>query len=379
MKNIYPKKIKVLQLGSPLGLYGAERWILALIRHLDTINVESFVASIKDEPHLKVQLCIEAEKLGFPLKIIESYGKFNLLAVSHLRKFIIENEINILHTHHYKTDIIGLFATLATSCKIVSTPHGWTKRPDLKLWVYELFDRLIFSFFDAIAPLSENLCKSLSVIPTIKNKLHYIRNGVDINEIEDVKEIANEIESLKSEGYFVIGYIGRLIPGKGLDILLKAVAKYSEPHWIVVIIGEGELLSELKSMVQEFNISKQVIFLGFRPNRLAYLKGFDTFVLPSRSEGIPRCLMEAMVAGIPVVASDIPGCRDLVDGKTTGLLFRLDKPKQLAYSIKRISSDPILRESLCRNAREFILLHFSAARMANEYEKLYFKLYKSQM
>lgn len=373
------QKIKVLQLGNAGEPYGSERWILAFIKYLNTTRVESWVASIRDDPSLKASVCLEAEKLGFPIKIFECYGKFNFRAVRQLRKFILKNDIDIIHAHHYKTDIIGLLATRGTSCKIVSTPHGWTKQPGLKLWVYEIFDRLIFPFFDAIAPLSENLYKSLSSIPGIKNKLYYIKNGVDINEIDNVKEGANEMYSLKRDGAFIVGYIGRLVSGKGLDILLNAVAKYGEPHWIVAIIGEGELLSELKAMARRLNISSQVKFFGFRPDRLSFLKGFDIFVLPSRSEGIPRCLMEAMAAGVPVVASDIPGCRHLIDGKTTGLLFRLDEPKQMADSIKRISSDPILRESLSRDGRKLIQYHFSAARMAKEYEELFFRLYKSKM
>ncbi len=373
------KSIKVLQLGSPTGFYGAERWILALIKQLDSVKIESWVASVRDDPHLKVPLCIEAEKLGFSTKIFDVFGKFNIYAVHKLRKFIITNGINILHTHHYKTDIIGYLATRGTSCKIVSTPHGWTKQPDFKLWIYEIVDRFFFPLFDAIAPLSDSLYKSLSIIPGMKNKLHLIKNGVDIDEIKGVDYIHSEISSLKLAGKYVIGYIGRIVPGKGLDILLDAVSKYGERNWVIVILGDGETQADLKSMAHRLNIVDQVRFLGFRPDRLAYLKGFDAFVLPSRSEGIPRCLMEAMVAGIPIVASDIPGCRNLIDGKTTGLLFQLDEPKQLADSLKRLNSDHILRERLCINANKFVQSQFSSTRMAKEYEELFFKLNKKQI
>ena len=163
----------------------------------------------------------------------------------------------------------------------------------------------------------------------------------------------------------------------GLDVLLNAVAKYSEPHWQVAIIGQGEQLPELKSMVHRLDIIRQVKFFGFRLDRLAFLKGFDIFVLPSRSEGIPRCLMEAMAAGVPVVASDIPGCRYLVDGKITGLLVQPDQPKQLADAIKRVASDPMLRYRLRRSGRDFIHHRFSAARMAEEYEELFFSLHRN--
>lgn len=366
------KKVKVLQLGSPTGLYGAERWILALIKHLDPTKIESWVASIRDEPHLKVPLCIEAQKLGVRTHIFNCYGKINFSAIQQIKEFIRQNGIDIIHTHGYKADLIGYFATRGTSCKIVSTPHGWTRSRDLKLKIYANLDRMIFPLLDAVAPLSDELDRQLRRIPGLKSKLHLIRNGVNIDEIKDVGHIAKEISAFKSNGEVVIGYIGRLTPGKGLDILLNAVKEYGEPNWRVAIVGDGEQCAELQSMVTDLDIGNRVTFFGFRPDRLAFLKGFDVFVLPSRSEGIPRCLMEAMIAGVAVVASDIPGCRYLVDGKTTGLLFQSDR--ELAESIKRLISDPLLRESLSRSGQEFIQQRFSAARMAKQYEELFFTL-----
>lgn len=364
-------KIKVMQLGSPTGLYGAERWILALIRHLDPAKVESVVAAVRDEPNLEAPLCVEAEKMGIRTHVFECFGKVNLTAVRLVRKFILKNKMDIVHTHGYKTDLIALFATMGTACKTVSTPHGWTKQPDLKLRVYEIVNRMIFPFLDVVAPLSEEINRPLCRIPGLRGKLRFIRNGVDMDEILNTDGIVDEISELKRDGGFVIGYIGRLTPGKGLDILLKAVKEHADGNWRVAIVGDGEQSVELQQMAQSMGIADRVMFFGFRPDRLAFLKGFDVFVLPSRSEGIPRCLMEAMTAGVPVVASDIPGCRYLVDGTTTGLLFPPDNPRELAESIKKLSSDPALYQSLSIAGREFIHMRFSAARMADEYEELF--------
>ena len=79
----------------------------------------------------------------------------------------------------------------------------------------------------------------------------------------------------------------------------------------------GEQKAELQALARELGIENQVHFLGFRTDRLSLLKGFDVFVLPSTLEGIPRCLMEAMTAGIPIIASDIPGCNDLIKHEKT--------------------------------------------------------------
>jgi len=371
------KKIKVLQLGSSSGLYGAERWILSLIKYLDATKIESHVGSIRDQTDIEVPLCIEASKLGFPAHIIDSNEKFGLAAVRNLKNQIDEQQIDILHSHGYKTDIVGRLATIGTPCKNLSTPHGWTQQPGLKLWLYELLDRAVFPFFDVVAPLSEGILKPLCRIPGLKSKLHFIRNGVDIDEIDNQNEISDEIRSLIKKRAFVIGYIGRLTAGKGLDILLNTFAEYAEPHWEIAIIGEGDQSTELKTIVEKLKILNRVHFYGFRPDRLSFLKGFDVFVLPSRSEGIPRCLMEAMSAEIPVVASDIPGCRYLIDGKTTGLLFEMDNKKDLAKSIKVLDSDQEIRKKIMKVGKKFIQTNYSVDRMAKQYEELYFRMLRS--
>ena len=365
------KRIRVMQLGSPTGLYGAERWILALIKHLDPVEIESSVAVVKDSPTLEAPLCREAEKMGFRSHVIEARGRVNFSAVQQLRKYIRQNRIQILHTHGYKTDLIGLLSTWGTGCKIVSTPHGWSKQANFKLMCYEMLDRCAFPFFDSVAPLSDELFENLRGIPRLNGKLRLIRNAVDTSEIEHTKEVADDLVKLKNEGNFILGYVGQLIPRKGLDILFEAVSRLSFENWRLAIIGEGESRASLERQAKDLRVSDKVCFFGFKEDRIAFLRGFDLFVLPSRLEGIPRCVMEAMAAGVPTVASDIPGCRDLVVHGETGMLFHVDSPEILADCIETIASDETIRRSLARRGRELINSWYSAARMAAEYTELY--------
>lgn len=369
--------LKVLQLGSASGLYGAERWILSLIKYFDKDKVESLVGAIVDGLSDEAPLCQESRKLGFESVEVKSGGRYSLNAVLNLRKAIKEKNIDIVHSHGYKTDLLALLASIGLDCKIVSTPHGWTQDPDFKLKLYEMMDRMIFPFFDSVVPLSEGLMDSLAHVPNLKNKLTLITNGVDIGEIEELEEIAPEVSKLKQDGYFVIGYIGRLVHGKGLDTFISGLSKLTDVKWKVVIIGEGEQESELRQIVKEKGLEHDVLFMGFRSDRLSFLKGFDLFVLPSRSEGIPRCIMEAMAAEVPVVVSNIPGCRTLVDGKTTGSLFEVDDAQGLADEIKKILLDPSIGDMYRREGKRFLLEHYSAKRMAKEYEELFGKLMSS--
>jgi len=364
--------INVLQLGGPAGLYGAERWILALIRNLNPKKIKSIVSVIKDDPNLPVALCKKAEKMGFETKIFTAYGKCNFSAVEQLRQYILKNDIHIIHTHQYKQDLIGLLAVRGTKCKIISTPHGWSRDAGFKLQCYEALDRLIFPFFDAVVPLSPDLYNPLKHIPFLKKKLHLIQNGVDTAEIEECTSVASELVEWKSQGYFVIGYIGQLIHRKGIDILFNAVAMLDKGiKWKMALIGDGEQKSYLEQLAKDLKIYHNVNFFGFKNNRLKFLNGFDVFVLPSRLEGIPRCLMEALAAQKIVVTSDIPGSRELIQNGKTGYSFTLEEAQNLSVKIMYVMDNSKEAHELAINGKEKIFREYSAKRMAMEYERLF--------
>lgn len=365
------KKLRVLQLGSPTGLYGAERWILALIKHLDSSKVESIVSVIKDDDKQDAPLCQEAEKLGFKTYLFEGHGKVNFKVIQQMHRFIVQENITILHTHFYKTDIIGYLATRGTNCKIVSTPHGWSKKMDFKLWCYEMLDRLVFPLLDAVVPLSEDLYIPLANVPVLKNKLHFIRNGVDLSEIAETQTISPDLLQQKKVGNFILGYIGQLIPRKGIDTLIKALAAVEDHPWRLFLVGDGPQRQELENLARQQGVLERIHFMGFRQDRLNYLRGFDAFVLPSRLEGIPRCLMEAMAAGVPIIASNIPGCNDLVQDQRTGILFQVDNQAMLTAMIEKMIKSPELRKYFAQNAMEYVESNYSATQMAREYLKMF--------
>jgi glycosyltransferase involved in cell wall biosynthesis len=312
-----------------------------------------------------------AQSRGYASVVIQGHGKVNLAAVRELRRYIIANRIDILHTHFYKADLIGLLAARGTNCLVITTPHGWAVRPSPSLWVYERLTKLCFGFMDAVVPLSTGLLQSLKGTPGLSGKVYLIENAVDLSEAKQDCTLAAELLALRASGKYILGYVGRLDAGKDIETLLRAMAGNQHPDWHAVLVGAGDHGSVLRALVAELGIEDRVTFTGYREDRMAFLKGFDVFVMPSRSEGIPRCLMEAMAAGIPIVASDIPGCRNLVDGSTTGLLFPVGDERALRDRVVELSESPDRRAAIVDVARRFIETKFSCVRMANEYESLY--------
>jgi len=368
------KRIRVLQLGSPNGLYGAERWILALTRHLHHRRIEPVIGVIKDSPGDVPALCEEAARLGMKTHVFESHGRLSRTAVGQLRHFIRDHGINILHTHGYKTDVIGFLAVRGTKCKIVSTPHGWSANAGIKVQIYEALDRLVFRFFDAVAPLSSDLYEGLLRLPGLKRKLRLIRNGVDLSEVDAVAERSPELQAWKSQGSVVVGYIGQLIPRKGLDTLLHAFSNLDIPGKRLCIIGEGPQRLELERLAGRIGEKDRVHFFGFRDDRIALMRCFDVFVLPSRLEGIPRCVLEAMAARVPVIATDIPGCRVLVEDNVTGMLFPVDDHIGLATKLRLLLGNDGLRDSMADAGHRLVRKDYSAETMAERYTELYVEL-----
>jgi glycosyltransferase involved in cell wall biosynthesis len=370
------KTLRVLQMGSPTGMYGAERWIMALVRHLDPQRIESRVGVILDDLLQPAPLVQAAAAAGFGTHVVPAPGRINWAAVRGLREVLVRERIDVLHTHFYKTDLIGLLAVRGTGCRIVTTPHGWSTDAGLALRVYEMVDRAIFPFFDAVAPLSQDLYDGVKGLPGIRLRL--IRNGVDLGEVERTTELAADVGAWREAGDFVVGYVGQLIARKGLDVLLRAFAAADIPGKRLVLVGQGDQRAELEALAATLGIAARTHFLGFRDDRIAVMRGFDVFALPSRLEGIPRCLMESMAAEVPIVASDIPGCRDLVTHDHTGLLHRLDDVDALRTQLERMR-DRELRARHAAEARKLVYERYSARAMAEAYEQLFVEITDSRL
>lgn len=363
--------LKVLQLGTVGPLYGAERWILALIRNLDPVRIESHVAVIADQPGAAAPLLDATRALGFATHSIDAPGRFNWAAVRGLRDLVQRGGFDIVHSHGYKADIITWLALRGTKTKMVSTPHGWSANAGWKLQAYEALGRRAMRRFNAVVPLSDDLYNGLAADQAIASRLHKITNGVDIDEILEPMPVPAELTAFRGEGP-VIGYIGQLIARKDVATLITAFASWNRKDARLVLVGEGPARTELIEQAQALGVDDRVLFTGFRADRLAWLKAFDAFVLPSRLEGIPRCLMEALVAGVPVIASDIPGNRDIVHDGETGLLFPTGDAAALTSALDRAFD----AETAQRAKRGIALIHsrFSAKAMADAYADLFERL-----
>lgn len=363
-------KINVLQFITPTGFYGAERWILALNNNLDPELVRSdLVVTVADGKRPEILNHFnEGECKSFEIQMNE---RFSFRAVNALVDIIKERDIHVIHTHGYKSDILGLLAARKAAIVSMSTPHGFGLPKDIKLKAFIRLGKFALKYFDSVVPLSEQLVGEVKAAGIPENKIKFIRNAVDLKEVEQYR--VNKKVNQDPQRKLRIGYIGQMIPRKKIDHLLEVYNQI----WLknnnieLQLLGDGDSRKEMEAMAKSMPCSESIHFLGFRNDRLALLSQFDLFVMTSSDEGIPRCLMEAIAMEIPVAAYNISGIDQLVMHNETGLLAEFGDKQTLAQYWQKLLDDKSYAAELASNGRRFVNDTYSGLRMATEYTELY--------
>ena len=171
--------MKVAHFISTSGLYGAERWILALLQH---IKVDSLIVCLSTSDKT---LLDEAEKKDIETEMLRIHGNYNVLdGIFKLVSLIKMEKITILHTHGYKSDLIGYFAAKIAGIKVISTPHGWSLYGGLKIKFFEFVDKHFLKFLDLVIPISEGIAKEIKS----KKNIKIVNNFVDLHTIPKAKK-----------------------------------------------------------------------------------------------------------------------------------------------------------------------------------------------
>jgi len=170
----------------------------------------------------------------------------------------------------------------------------------------------------------------------------------------------------------VIGTIARLEAAKGVDLFIQALAEL--PDVTGVIIGTGPDAAALQRAASAVGIADRVVFVGWADDARAWLPTFDVFVLPSRLEALPMSIVEAMLAGVAVVSTDVGGVRELIDDGVSGLIVRPDDAPALAAALRELLGDPNRRGLIAAAGERRASTDFTADAMATRYETLYAEL-----
>jgi len=281
----------------------------------------------------------------------------DLKAAVQLWKVLRRERIQILHTHNPKPGVYGrLVGRLARVPVIVNTIHGlyateddhWAKRAV----VYGL--EAISAWFSdeelAQNPEDIDLLRRLRFYPG--GKLRLLGNGVDLARFEPVTarqgRSAIRAELGVEAGQIVVGMVGRLVEEKGYREFFEAAHLLDRDRYVFVAVGPDDpnKADALDRSIVDRASADGVRFLGMRTDVDRLYGGFDLFALPSYREGFPRAAMEAAASGLPIVASNIRGCRQVVDDGRTGLLIPVADTSALVAAVRRLADDGDLRHRM---------------------------------
>lgn len=378
--------IRSLDIGGSSG--GAERFGLALSRSLNQDGHRVFVCAffkVNSETERAWQARLQEEGIETCFAV-DWAGNENLPQYLHglnsLFRRLRGRKFDIAQAHFPLGSLTAILLKLAgkarAAIRTAHLKHEWnTGRIG---WLLNLvFIRFLFPLgFDAEVGVSQDIVDTLKSLPgtrLFKRSPRLIHNAVSYQASPE-PALAPEMLPRRPGDRLVLS-AGRLTEQKGYPYLLKAIPAIlsAVPGARFYIAGDGELNASLQSMAKELGIQDSVVFMGMRTDLPFLFPQFDLFVLPSLWEGFPTVIMESMVSGVPVIATDIPGTRELIEHGKTGWLVPPRDPESLALAVTNALLHPTERETIAHQAQQAVQQYF-IENICQEYLELYERLLK---
>lgn len=298
----------------------------------------------------------------------------DFLALLDVWRLLRDERPNVLHVTSSKAGGVGALAGRITGVpKIIFTSHGLTVdetwRPIWQRFFIFIGTWITMKLAHRSIMISTQTYKRMRRTVGVRNKVVLIKNGIAPVDFMSREVAQYELELTLPQDHFLIGGIGELHPNKNWSAAITTLA--SLPTYVhLAIIGSGEEYESLVEQSQKLGVADRTHILGYVADADRYLKAFDLFILPSKKEGLPYVLLEAGLAGLPVVASDLAGNRDIIESGIHGFLVE-PTPKMLSTSIEMLLRDEGMRRRLGAALQEKVMNDFSITHMNDETFVLY--------
>ncbi len=358
----YMKQTKVLFLITKSNWGGAQRYVYDLATKLSPEKYAVTVA-LGGEGVLKDKLVTKGIKT---ISLREMKNETSLLRIrtasTELTRVLQETKPDVLHSNSSLAGIAGALAARRARVPVtIFTAHAWAFNEDRSLIQRILIKSihwLTVFLTDKTIAVSHAVQQQMNW-PGVQKKMTVVHNGrpqIDFLERHEARvalaKRAPQLQSFHDETW--TGTIGELHPIKRHNIMIEAVAKLvAEGHQLRhCIIGDGQQQAELEALVTKHKLSEHVFFLGHIDDAAQYLKAFDLYIQPSRSEALAYVVIEATQAGLPIVATDVGGIPEVITNGTEGILIPPDQATQIAKAILQLLSNPTQAAQYAQAAQE---------------------------
>ncbi len=378
------RRIRVLRVIARLNVGGPAIHATILASRLNANRFESLLATGHEEANEGSYLELTGIRLDRVVHIPglgrEIRGGRDARALLGLIRLIRQFRPHILHTHTAKAGALGRVAALLTGVPVVvHTYHGhvlsgyFSARKNRMIAAVE---RLLARRTTCLLTVSDSVRRELLAYGIGESdRLKVLPLGLDLERFRQPSAGRGMLRRALGlpEDVPVVTIVARLVPIKAHNMLIEAAGRLVRSGLPVqfVIVGDGECRAAVEQQIRALNLQGRVHLLGWRSDLPAIYADSDIAVLTSRNEGTPVSLIEAMAAGVPVVATSVGGVPDVVRHGVDGLLVASGDVAGFAEAIRQLVNEPHLRESFGRAARDRVYPAFSSARLIADVEQLY--------
>jgi glycosyltransferase involved in cell wall biosynthesis len=373
--------MKILYLITHPFIGGAQKYVLELIDGLKNKNLEIWLGTSQEG-----WLTEEVKKINIPVVLFKNLKRSlnpfkNLLLIFEIKNFLDKDRFDLIHLNNSNALLAALGTKISKNkAKTVFTLHGlsilhpnWKKSFFIKS-IYYLIFKFCFLFLDKVIFVCQHdLNYALKIKLIKKEKSVLIYNGILEPKFLD-KEIAKkEIEKMTGfslENKKIVGTIARFEYQKNIDNLVKSVRIINRKNIIFLIFGNGPERKNIEKLIKNYNL-KNIFLLGEIKNASHYLKAFDFFILPSRYEGFPLVVLEAMWAQLPIIATKVGGVPEMIENKKEGILIESEKPEKAAKTIIQLIENQNLSQQIAEKAYQKVKGYFLLEKMVEETFNLY--------
>lgn len=368
-------KIRLLHVTPSLNKGGQEKQLFELVRRLDKKRYDIMVVSLSDgcfwtKDISRYARCVE----------IERKGHMELKRLARLVRLIREFSPDIIQCWSYSAIVYGISGALACSVPIkILTVRGKERCKSAAMYLmnnalYRLSDLVIYNSTEAL-----KYERRLYRLP--ERKLKVIHNGVDPGEFSPACVDKSRVLGFSvPENHRVIGTTASLTRRKNLTMFLdcaKAILK-RDAGFAFVLAGAGDQEKELKDYARSLGVERSVYFAGCRNDIPNLLRCFEAFLLTSKEEGTPNSILEAMAAGVPVIATDVGGNREIIEHRVNGYLVPLNDVERMADFTLEVLGNGSERERIAANAAETVCRKFDMRRMVEDYDNTYRTVFRTE-
>jgi glycosyltransferase involved in cell wall biosynthesis len=377
--------MKILFVIDSMGAGGAERSLAELLPALDGAGITSIIACLDHRTH-----GIEAEVLasGADVRFLPRRPLARLRA---LRRIVAHESPDLIHTTILASNLVGRLASIGSPATVltslVNTPYAPIRKQDprvrpLALAAIRLIDittaRRLTDHFHAITDAVKSWAVAdMGIDPSLITVVHRGRNPDRLGEPSPERRLAGRRALGLRDDDEVVVTVGRQEFQKGQRHLLAAVAALAprRPKLQLLVAGRrGASSAELDRLQERPELAGRVHFLGHRADVPDLLAASDVFAFPSLFEGLGGAVLEAMALGLPIVASDLPAVREVVEEGLNAMLVPVEAEDELAHAIGQMLQDPNRARAFGRRSREIFLERFTSARSAEAMIDLYRQL-----